>query len=147
MSAYRPSYLIFALGGAFIFAPTTRAKPVDFSREIQPILSDKCYPCHGPDAAARKSGLRLDRRIEAFAGGKSGLVTIVPGRPDDSELIARIFSHDSEEVMPAADSNNPLTTAQKNLLRRWVAEGAAWGEHWAYVAPDRSPSNRVRWRG
>ena len=137
MSAYRPSYLIFALGGAFIFGPTTSAKPVDFSREIQPILSDKCYRCHGPDAAARKSGLRLDRRIEAFAGGKSGLVTIVPGRPDDSELIARIFSHDSEEVMPAADSNNPLTTAQKNLLRRWVTEGAAWGEHWAYVAPVR----------
>jgi mono/diheme cytochrome c family protein len=113
------------------------AKPVDFAREIQPILSDNCYHCHGPDAAARKAGLRLDQHAAAFAGGKSGLAAIVSGKPDDSELIARIFSHDTEEVMPSPDSNKTLTDAQKDLLRRWVAEGAAWGKHWAYVAPVR----------
>jgi len=133
----RPFPLFYALGCAVIFAATTAAAPVDFSRDIQPILSDNCYHCHGPDASSRKSGLRLDRHAEAFAGGKSGLATIVAGKPEDSELIARIFSHDSEEVMPSPESNKTLTAAQKDLLRRWVAEGAVWGEHWAYVAPTR----------
>ncbi len=133
----RPFPLFSALGCAVMFAATTAAAPVDFSRDIQPILSDNCYHCHGPDASSRKSGLRLDRHAEALAGGKSGLATIVAGKPEDSELIARIFSHDSEEVMPSPESNKTLTAAQKDLLRRWVAEGAVWGEHWAYVAPTR----------
>jgi mono/diheme cytochrome c family protein len=133
----RPFPLVIALGCTLMFAANTAAAPIDFSRDIQPILSDNCYHCHGPDASSRKSGLRLDRHAEALAGGKSGLATIVAGKPEDSELIARIFSHDSEEVMPTPDSNKTLTAAQKDLLRRWVAEGAVWGEHWAYVAPIR----------
>jgi hypothetical protein len=133
----RPFPLFTALGCALMFAATAAAAPIDFSRDIQPILSDNCYHCHGPDASSRKSGLRLDRHAEALAGGKSGLATIVPGKPEDSELIARIFSHDAEEVMPSTESNKTLTAGQKDLLRRWVAEGAVWGEHWAYVAPTR----------
>jgi len=133
----RPFPLFTALGCALMFAATAAAAPVDFSRDIQPILSDNCYHCHGPDASSRKSGLRLDRHAEALAGGKSGLATIVPGKPEDSELIARIFSHDTEEIMPSPESNKTLTAAQKELLRRWVDEGAVWGEHWAYVAPTR----------
>ena len=133
----RPFPLFTALGCALMFAATAAAAPIDFSRDIQPILSDNCYHCHGPDASSRKSGLRLDRHAEALAGGKSGLATIVPGKPEDSELIARIFSHDTEEIMPSPESNKTLTAAQKELMRRWVAEGAVWGEHWAYVAPTR----------
>ena len=135
--APRPFPLFTALGCALMFAATAAAAPIDFSRDIQPILSDNCYHCHGPDASSRKSGLRLDRHAEALAGGKSGLATIVPGKPEDSELIARIFSHDTEEIMPSPESNKTLTAAQKELMRRWVAEGAVWGEHWAYVAPTR----------
>jgi mono/diheme cytochrome c family protein len=120
-----------------ISAAAALAAPVDFNREIQPILSDNCYHCHGPDASSRKSGLRLDLKDPAFAGGKSGLPTIVPGKPDESELIARVYSHDAEEIMPSPESNKTLSTAQKDLLRRWIAEGAVWGEHWAYVAPKR----------
>ncbi|MBL9206953.1 MAG: PSD1 domain-containing protein [Opitutaceae bacterium] len=111
--------------------------PVDFTRDIKPILSDTCYHCHGPDAGSRKSGLRLDRQADALAGGKSGLAAIVPGQPDASELIARIFSSDPDEIMPAPDSHRTLTANQKELLRRWIAEGAGWKEHWAYVPPTR----------
>ena len=141
MSVSRPR-LLSALALAalrFALAATAGAAPVDFAREIQPILSDNCYHCHGPDSSGRKAGLRLDLRAAAFAGGKSGLAAIVPGKPEDSELVARIFSHDSEEVMPSPESNKTLTAAQKDLLRRWIAEGATWSEHWAYVAPTRPP--------
>ncbi|MBM3872841.1 MAG: DUF1549 domain-containing protein [Verrucomicrobia bacterium] len=110
---------------------------VDFAREIQPLLSDFCYRCHGPDAGSRKSGLRLDQREAALAGGKSGLPAIVPGKPDQSELIARIYSSDPEEVMPSADSHRTLSDLQKERLARWVAEGAVWADHWAFVAPVR----------
>ena len=111
--------------------------PVNFARDIQPILAENCYHCHGPDAETRKGGLRLDRRDAAFAAGKSGLVSLVPGKPDDSELIARIISHDPEEVMPSPKSNRTLTDAQKKLLVRWVTEGAPWAEHWAFTPPQR----------
>jgi hypothetical protein len=142
MSVSRPrtsSPFLLACALIILVAAPAFAAPLDFNRDIQPILSDNCYHCHGPDSSSRKAGLRLDLHEAAFAGGKSGLAAIVPGKPDDSELIARIFSHDSEEVMPSPESNKTLTAAQKDLLRRWIAEGAAWGEHWAYVAPTRPP--------
>ncbi|MBC7365195.1 MAG: PSD1 domain-containing protein [Undibacterium sp.] len=111
--------------------------PLSFDRDIQPILAENCYHCHGPDATKRKAGLRLDQRDAAFAGGKSELAAIVPGNPEASELIARIFSHDEEELMPSPESNRKLTAAQKDLLRRWVAQGAPWAEHWAFAPPER----------
>ncbi|MFO1450078.1 MAG: PSD1 and planctomycete cytochrome C domain-containing protein [Opitutaceae bacterium] len=128
--------LLFTLGLTAGSIAATGA-PVDFTRDIKPILSDTCYHCHGPDAGSRKSGLRLDRQADALAGGKSGLPAIVPGQPDASELIARIFSQDPDEIMPSPDSHRTLTATQKELLRRWIAEGAGWKEHWAYVPPTR----------
>ncbi len=119
------------------FSRAAAPAPVSFDRDIQPILAENCYHCHGPDAPHRKAGLRLDQRDAAFAGGKSELAAIVPGKPDASELILRILSHDPEEVMPSPDSNRKLTEAQKDLLRRWVAEGAQWAEHWAFLPPVR----------
>jgi len=135
-----PRPLVFAgFALALLFAPAARAAqpPVSFDRDIQPILAENCYHCHGPDATKRKAGLRLDQRDAAFRGGKSELAAIVPGKPDSSELVARIFSHDPEEVMPSPESNKTLTAAQKDLLRRWVAEGAPWAEHWAFLPPVR----------
>ncbi len=113
------------------------AAPIDYGRDIQPILSENCYHCHGPDAESRKAKLRLDLRDGALGVGKSGLNAIVPGKPDDSELVARIFSHDPDDMMPSPKSNRTLTDAQKELLKRWIAEGAKWGEHWAFVPPQR----------
>lgn len=110
---------------------------VEFNRDVRPILSDNCFTCHGQDAAARKGGLRLDDRAVALTGGKSGLPVIVPGKPDESELLLRITeAHDSEDLMPTAESKKePLTAPQVATLRRWIAEGAEYQPHWAFIAP------------
>jgi len=101
----------------------------DFSRDVLPILSDTCFKCHGPDANARKAKLRLD--VEAEAKKE----VIIPGKSAESEIIARIFSEDSDEQMPPSDSNLKLTAAQKAILKAWVDAGAKWGKHWAYETP------------
>jgi hypothetical protein len=117
------------------------APPVDFSRDIQPLLSENCYHCHGPDAKAREADLRLDLKDgpEGAYRSADGITVIKPGSSKDSEFIARIFTDDEDDVMPPVKSNRTLTPAQKELLKRWVDEGARWGEHWAFKAPVRPP--------
>jgi hypothetical protein len=105
---------------------------VDYTRDVRPILADNCFTCHGQDAKARKGKLRLDTR-EGQA--KPGIVAGVS--PDESELVARIFSPHEDEVMPPPESHRSLTVAQKEMLRRWVAEGAPYAEHWALTPPRR----------
>jgi hypothetical protein len=103
---------------------------VDFNRDVRPILADNCFTCHGPDEAKRKAELRLDVR--------SGLVDVVrPGKPGESELIRRITSNDEAEVMPPPKTGKKLSPAQRELLCRWVEQGADWSEHWAFVRPTR----------
>src|SRR5213596_3736846 len=102
---------------------------VDFNRDIRPILSDNCYQCHGPDEKARKAKLRLDIKEGGFQA-KDGKTVIVPAKSADSELIRRITNTDPDEVMPPPKSNRKLSAAQKELLKRWVDEGAKWGVHW-----------------
>jgi hypothetical protein len=109
-----------------------RARAVDFNRDVRPILAEACFRCHGPDPAKRKGGLRLDTREGAFADVGGGPV-IVPGKPDESELIARIGSDDPDERMPPPGSGKSLTEAQVGALRRWVEQGAVWEGHWAYL--------------
>src|SRR4051812_5711807 len=113
------------------------ATPVRFSRDILPILSENCFPCHGPDDKARKAQLRLDTRAGALGKAKSGQPAILPGKAAASELIARVLSADDSEVMPPPKSKRKLTAEQKEVLRRWIDEGAAWGKHWAYETPVR----------
>ncbi len=115
--------------------------PLSFNRDIRPILSENCFQCHGPDKNKREAELRLDARefaLEAKA--------LVPGDPAKSEMIKRIFEADPGERMPPADANRTLTEAQKNLLKRWVAEGAAYEPHWAYVVPKRLavPATKIK---
>ncbi len=114
--------------------------PVDFNRDIRPILSQNCFYCHGPDGNHRKGGpkksggLRLDTR----AGERQdlgGYAAVTPGKPEASELIRRIHSADAAEKMPPPDSGKKLTPAQQELLRRWVAEGARFSNHWSYEKP------------
>lgn len=106
------------------------AAEVDFNRDVRPILSDNCFACHGFDAASRKAKLRLDTREGATAEA------IVPGKPEQSELIARIISTDPDELMPPEDSHKkPLTAKQVDILKQWIREGAVWGDHWSFVAP------------
>jgi hypothetical protein len=114
-------------------AATTQA--ISFNRDIRPILSDNCFACHGPDAKKLKGNLRLDLRDQTTKPAKSGKIAIVAGRPDESELVARIFTTDGDDLMPPPESHKTLTKAQKELLRRWIAEGAEYQGHWAYLAP------------
>jgi hypothetical protein len=137
---------------------------VSFSRDVLPVLSDRCFACHGPDGGEHgekwRGGLRLDTREGAFANllvvkhaaqtrkraakgqppmpAPSGTrYAIVPGKPDVSRLIARISNDDPDEVMPPPDSHLSLSAPEKDLLRRWIAEGANWDGHWAFQAPTR----------
>jgi hypothetical protein len=107
----------------------------DFNREVRPILSQFCFKCHGPDEAKRESGVRLDVRETAIGKGESGALVVVPGKPELSELIRRIESHDDDLVMPPASSNLQLSSKQKQTLRAWVAAGADYHPHWAFVPP------------
>jgi hypothetical protein len=103
---------------------------VDFGRDILPILSDNCFHCHGPDARNRKAGLRLDDEKSARRR-RRGHAVIVPGKSAQSELYRRITATDPDDVMPPPRSNRKLSARQKDLLKRWIDEGAHWGEHWA----------------
>jgi hypothetical protein len=115
------------------------ADPIRYGRDIRPILAEHCFACHGPDQAARKAKLRLDVRDEAVARE-----ALVPGHPDQSKLVARIGSADPRTVMPPPKTNKPLTTAQKELLERWIAAGADYETHWAFVPPVRPKLPAVR---
>ncbi|HWB04841.1 MAG TPA: PSD1 and planctomycete cytochrome C domain-containing protein [Verrucomicrobiales bacterium] len=113
--------------------------PPDFSRDVRPILSRYCFKCHGPDEGSRKASLRLDDRTVATAPAKSGAIAIVPGKPADSELIKRTSSHDPDEIMPPPAAKLPISSEQVEILRRWIAAGAEYKEHWAFIAPKRPP--------
>lgn len=121
--------------------------PVQFDRDIRPILSDHCFACHGPDGAKRKGGLRLDTREGVLGSAKDGGQVVVPGQPAQSVLIRRIAPADALEVMPPPRSGKPLTTAQVDLLRRWVAEGATWTAGWAWSPPRQPPLPVVKQAG
>jgi mono/diheme cytochrome c family protein len=128
--------LTFALPLQLSSVVAEAKEPVDFQHQIRPILSEHCFECHGPDEQARKAKLRLDRREAAIAkGSRSGIHAIVPGKPLESELISRIRSSDADVVMPPAEHQNALDSEQIELLERWIAEGATYTEHWAFVAP------------
>lgn len=116
------------------FGNRTAAEEIQFNRDVRPILSDKCFFCHGPDRNHRKADLRLD--VEAGAKAeRDGVVAIAPGEVGKSELVRRIFNDDEDEVMPPPDSGKSLTAAQKETLKKWIEQGAPWEGHWAYVPP------------
>jgi hypothetical protein len=132
------------LAPVFLAVCAVWAKPVDFNRDVRPILSDHCYACHGPDEQKRKGGLRLDRGEDAFRELKSGRRALVPGDTNRSTLVQRILTADADERMPPAKHGKPLSAARIQLLIRWVAEGAKWQEHWSFAAPQRPALPEVR---
>jgi len=128
-----------------IVALTARAD-VQFNRDIRPILTENCFKCHGP--ALKKGGVRLDVREDAVKTAKSGAMPIVPGKPNESELIKRIFSKDADDVMPPKNSHKTLKPAEKELLKKWIAEGAPYQKHWSFetvakVAPPLKTNNPI----
>ena len=107
---------------------------LEFMRDIRPILSDKCYHCHGPDNATREADLRFDIESSVKAD-RDGLFVVKPGEPESSELVARIATDDPDLVMPPADSGISLSEQEKQILVRWIEQGAPWQRHWAFEAP------------
>jgi len=129
---------ILALGTGSRVARSEDAPPApDFQRDVQPIFSEHCGHCHGVDEQSRKGDLRLDIRQHALEGGESGQPAIVPGKPEDSELVSRIRSDDPGTIMPPPHEKKPLTAAQIATLERWIAAGAPYDPHWAFVCPQR----------
>jgi hypothetical protein len=112
-------------------------QPVQFNRDIRPILAEACFHCHGPDSATRKADLRLDKEEGFFASTSKSGATIVRNRPQDSPLYQRIVSDDPDEMMPPESSHKVLTTGQKDLIRRWIEQGAQWQPHWSLINPTR----------
>ncbi|WP_437203861.1 DUF1553 domain-containing protein [Planctomicrobium sp. SH664] len=108
--------------------------PLQYNRDVRPILAEHCFNCHGPDSASRKADLRLDQREAAIELG-----AITPGDPANSELLRRVNSHDPDEIMPPAETKKSLTDAQKKTLAEWILQGAEYQPHWSLIAPIRPP--------
>jgi cytochrome c553 len=147
MSMSRSILKIAACAGWILsFRPCGQAEAaeLDYNRDIRPILADNCFRCHGPDKAARKSGLRLDLREESVKLAKSGLAPVVPGQPDQSELLRRIFTLEQDDVMPPPDSHRSLSDAQKQMIKLWIEQGAPYAAHWAFVMPQRPQTPAVK---
>jgi hypothetical protein len=139
--------VLLCIGGMLGWASRAGAEPkVDFAREIQPILADNCYFCHGPDKGKRKADLRLDMldpKQGPFAA-RDGYSIIAPGKLDDSVLVMRITSDDPDFHMPPPKANRHLTEKQVGLLKKWVEQGAKWGKHWAMEPPVRPMLSEVK---
>ncbi len=114
-------------------------KTIDYIFDVKPILSDRCYLCHGPDEGTREAGLRLDIKENAFAaiGKELDRYAIVPGSTESSEMVYRITHPDPEKRMPPIESNLSLTDYEKQVLVKWIEQGAAWKDHWAFVVPEK----------
>ena len=134
----KPLLLILLLA-----SPSFAAERPSFNRDIRPILSDACFQCHGADEKQRKAGLRLDVSEVALKPSESGATAIVPGKPADSELIKRLLSNDDSLRMPPPNSGKTVTPAQIETLKRWIADGAEYQGHWAFIPPVR-PAVPVR---
>ena len=134
---------LMALASVAAGAETADPK-LDFNRDVRPILSDRCFACHGPDAEDRQAGLRLDDRDAATAELESGTRAVVPGDPGRSELVARITSTDPDVVMPPPRLGKPITPAEAEILKRWIAAGAEYRGHWAFERVERPAVPEVK---
>ncbi len=133
--------LIVAAASVFIYAKNKPKEKlpahVDYNIHIRPILSDRCYKCHGPEPTQRKANLRLDIADSAYAALKEspGMFAIVPGKPDESQVYHRIISEDTAERMPPPSSNLALSEYEIKLITKWIKQGAEYKQHWAFIAP------------
>ena len=142
------SLAIPVLAGLAFISSAFAQQAVDFNRDIRPILSNKCFACHGPDEGKRQAGLRLDDAKIATGELESGATAIVPGNPEASELIRRVTNADEAQRMPPAEFGKPLSTAEIATLRKWIEQGARYATHWSYVKPVRTapPAAAEAWQ-
>jgi len=128
----------FAAWNLTATSPPEAEGEVDFNGDIRPILATRCFACHGPDESQRKGGLRLDTQQglsgeSAAAGSGARAAVVIPGKPDESELYRRITADSADERMPPPEFAKPLSQAERALIRRWIAQGAKWKEHWSFL--------------
>ena len=138
--------LAFVALGAFWHSPPATAiaaQDVQFNRDIRPLLSGRCFQCHGPDEKNRKAGLRLDT-FEGATKDRGGYKAIAPGKPDDSELLKRVTAHDASVMPPVSAKKAAITVEEAELLRRWIQQGAKYEGHWAFqpLAKIQPPADR-----
>lgn len=146
MNAFRSSAFCGLLICLLLNVVLAEEPPLDFARDIRPILSDKCYTCHGPDAERREAGLRLDDKESLFRAAESGEIPVVPGDPSQSEVARRLTTDDPEQRMPPPDSKKPLAESDRAKIVAWIASGAAYAEHWSF-RPLRRPDVPAASRG
>lgn len=132
------------LSGTLARAADTDPKPIDFNRDIRPILSENCFACHGPDGESRETDLRFDRKESVLAKLDDGDIAVVPGNSAASALYQRISTDDEGLRMPPEDFGKKLDPEQIQLLKRWIDDGAAWDEHWSFVPPQRPPLPQLK---
>src|SRR5438034_8900272 len=139
--------LLAACSLATAFAASAKkqsvTEPVDFSSQIRPLISSKCFSCHGPDGRQRKANHRLDRRDEAIKDHK-GTRAIVPGDAASSEMVRRINATDPDDIMPPPKTGRTLSAVEIDLLKRWIQQGAPYSPHWAFVKPERAALPSVK---
>ena len=136
-----PLYMFISL-----LVNTQAEEPIDFAADIKPLLSDRCFLCHGPDAEQRKADLRLDsaKGLTAPLASDAALQAVVPGQPEKSEMIQRILAANPDVQMPPPDSGLQLSATEKDLLRNWVQQGAVWEGHWAFEPITNPPLPHVK---
>jgi mono/diheme cytochrome c family protein len=139
MRRFQFGLLILGLLGAVAGGPARAADPEEalrFNRDIRPILANTCFQCHGPDPGSRKAKLRFDRE-EGFFGAREGGPTVVKGKPEASALYQRLITKDPDDLMPPPKSHKVLKPEEKELIRKWIVQGAPWEPHWAFIRPER----------
>ena len=136
----RTRFIILAIMFSSMSAPLRAEAKVQFNRDVRPILSNKCFRCHGFDEKSRKANLRLDQREGAIAE-HDGKQAIAPGKPQQSDLIHRIHTSDADDLMPPPEANQALTSAEKDILQRWIAEGAEYEAHWSLIPPGQTSAS------
>lgn len=147
MSQSSTALVLLTLGAAVAQAEPVASKRIDFSAQIRPILSARCFRCHGPDEASREAKLRLDLRDEAVREHR-GRRAITPGDIERSQLVKRITATDDADVMPPVETKHPLEPAEIELLKQWVLQGAPYAPHWGFIKPERPrlpPVTRPSW--
>jgi len=131
-SAITLSAAFLTLGSQVAWATEGRVR---YDRDIRPILSENCFACHGPDEHERKAKLRLDVKEGGMYADREGVIAILPGKPDESELLSRLLTGDKDEVMPPPETEKKLNPEEIALIKRWIEQGAEWEGHWSYELP------------
>jgi len=137
--AGRISTIFMAIAALAALPQSSEAQStIDFNRDIKPILSDRCFACHGPDEKGREADLRFDIKTDLSHDSDAGIPILKPGNPDESELFQRIITEDPDDIMPPPETLLTISNAEKQLIKRWIEDGAVWSGHWSFQSVEKT---------